>query len=422
MTKINNTLLKELLRIQKFIKDFNLGKYRIIDSIGNVYSKNNNFLYKYLLKSAENLNKTPYHSLFIDWLIESEKIFPNSSELLLQNLCDLFLKERTDKKFLYKRRKAQKQDLYQILLNYVDKENIDLILTIFSVVGPDVLINLDFTANNKIQIKKENFTRFEKIFCHEELNNILFSDNLKSHRDIIFVAIDGFLERDTDLQYAYIESQQNQNKMIVVLCRGTNIPCVQNIKRNILYTKCPVLIYECPFTNEDPSKFDDLCRCLGVDSVKIEDGNPTIIQIKNKLKLLQNIVLTSSSIEFCHNREDLMNEINTLLIEKEEFKEYLKFRKKRIKSKKVDILIPKNKKNILNDVKTSLFIYNSLSKYGIIEKNNEIFPAQLLDVTEKFANEFYNKLIQINTIICFKDNKESENNYGKEKQHNSKCC
>jgi len=417
MTKINDILLKEIIKIQKFIKDFNLGKFKIVDSNGNIYSKKNNFLYKYLLNQSRLINQTPYHSLFIDWLIESERIFPNSSELLLQKLCNLFLKNRSDVKNDFIKRRANKEDLYKTLSKFVDKEAIDLFSTIIPIIGPDVLINLDLTANNKIQIKKETFTKFEKIMCHEELSNILFSmDNLKSQRDIIFVAIDGFLERDTDLQHAYIESQQNQNKVIVVVCRGTNIPCVQNIKRNILYTKCPVLVYECPFTNEDPSKFDDLCRCLGVESVKIEDGNPTIIQVKNKLKLLQNIILTSSSIEFYYDKEDLIKEIDQLLIEKEEFREYLKFRKKRIKSKKVDILIPKNKKSVLNDVKTILFVYNSISKYGIIESNNEIFPAQLLDVTEKFANEFYNKLMQISTIICFKDNKESENSrYGKEK-------
>lgn len=396
---MNIQLTKDLTKINNFIKNFDKGKYKIIDNNSNIYSSNNNFFYKFTLSGI--LNDSPYRSFFIDWLIESEKIFPNSSKYLLEELYKKFINNNIEdiKKVS---RKANIKDLEKILNIFVSKESINIFKELTNISGPDSLINLDLTSNNKIIIKKQNFTKFEKIYCHEGLSNILFNNIDKSKRDVIFIAIDGFLERDTDLQYAYIESQENKNKIIVVLCRGTNNECVQNIKRNIIYTKCPVLIYECPFINEDPLKFDDLCKSLYVNPVKIEDGDPTIIQIKNKLKKLENVVLGVDWIEFENKNDILINEINDLLIEKPEHKDYLLFRKKRLKSKKVDILIPKIKKSLLADLKTILFVYNSVSKYGIIEENGYIMPKQLNELVKKYSKEFYSKISKISTIIKIK--------------------
>jgi len=396
---MNMQLTKDLSKINTFIKNFDKGKYKLIDNISNIYSSNNNFFYKFVMSGI--LNDSPYRSFFIDWLIESEKVFPNSSKYLLESLYKKYINcdsNDIEKDF----RRANMKDLEKILSIFVSDESISLFKEITNISGPDSLVNLEDTSNNKVIIKKQNFTKFEKIYCHESLSNILFNNFEKSKRDIIFVAIDGFLERDTDLQYAYIESQENKNKIIVVLCRGTNAECVQNIKRNIVYTKCPVLIYECPFTNEDPLKFDDLCKSLYINPVKIEDGDPVIIQVKNKLKKLENITLGIDWIEFENKNDLLISEINDLLLEKPEHKDYLLFRKKRLKSKKVDVLIPKIKKSLLSDLKTILFVYNSVSKHGIIEKNGYIMPKQLNELVKKYSNEFYLKISKISTIIKIK--------------------
>jgi hypothetical protein len=396
---MNTQLTKDLSKINYFIKNFDNKKYKIIDNNSNIYSSNNNFFYKFVLSGV--LNDSPYRSFFIDWLIESEKVFPNSSKYLLQALYKRYINNYYEDNQI-KSRKANIKDLEKILNVFVSNESIKIFKELMNISGPDSLINLDSTSNDKIIIKKQNFTKFDKIYCHESLSNILFNNSEKSKRDVIFIAIDGFLERDTDLQYAYIESQENKNKIIVILCRGTNAECIQNIKRNIIYTKCPVLIYECPFINDDPLKFDDLCKSLYVNPVKIEDGDPTIIQIKNKLKKLENITLGIDWIEFENKNDSLINEINDLLIEKQEYKEYLQFRKKRLKSKKVDILIPKNKKNILADLKTILFVYNSVCKHGVIEEKEYIMPKQLNELVKKYSNEFYLKISKISTIIKIK--------------------
>ncbi len=404
-----NQLTIDLIKINKFINDFDEGKLKLIDNIGNVYSKNNNFFYKFVLSNV--LKDSPLRSFFIDWLIEIEKRFPNSSKDLLKNLYLLHTKKDFEK-ITGNKSFATKQDLNEILKDYISNEAIDLFNIILEVSGPDSLLNINASDNAKIEIKKENLTKFDKIKCHEELSSILFSQNTKSKRDIIFVAIDGFLERDTDLQHAYIESQMNQNKMIVVLCRGTNLQCIQQIKRNLIYNKVPVLIYECPFINDDPMKFDDLCKCLGVEVVKIEDGDPSIIQVKNKLKKIENVILKSDSIEFeCQSErsDQMIVEINELLHEKEEYKEYLLLRKKRIKSKKVNIFIPKNKKNLIVDLNTAIFVYNSVTKHGILCKNNKKYSYALLKNSEVFSREFYEKLKNISTIINLNSKKGKKN-------------
>ncbi len=413
-----NQLTIDLIKIKKFINRFETGRLRLIDNIGNVYSKNNNFFYKFVMSNV--LKDSPLRSFFMDWLVESEKRFPNSSKELLKNLYSLHVNQKINKS-LKKKEYSTREDLNEILNDYIDSESIQIFNLVLDISGPDALLNIFKTDNIKIEIKKENLTKFDKIYCHEELNSILFSQNQKSKRDIIFVAIDGFLERDTDLQHAYIESQMNQNKMIVVLCRGTNLQCIQQIKRNLVYNKVPVLIYECPFINEDPMKFDDLCKCLKVSAVKLEEGDPTIIQIKNKLVKLENIMLSSDSIEFECDIDittRMISEINDLLLtQKEEYKEYLNLRKKRIKSKKVNIFIPKNKKNLISDLNTAIFVYNSITRYGISYKNEKKYALALLKNSEILATEFYEKLKNISTIINLNSNKKGKKN-GKDKKFN----
>jgi len=162
------------------------------------------------------------------------------------------------------------------------------------------------------------------------------------------------------------------------------------------------LIYECPFINDDPMKFDDLCRCLDVSPVKIEDGDPTIVQIQNKLKKLENIVLTDNSFEFMCSLDisnQLISEINEQLRLREEYKEYLNLRKKRIKSKKVNIFISKSKKNLITDLNTAIFVYNSISKYGITVKDNKKCAMALVKISEKFAQEFYQKIQNVSVVV-----------------------
>ncbi len=402
-----NQLTIDLLKVKKFIDKFEQGRLKLVDNIGNVYSKNNNFFYK--LVASGILNNSPYRPFFMDWLVQSEKAFPNSSKDLLRNLYLLHTNNHLDNHSI--KLKVTKEDLNDVLKDYIQSDSIDLFQTILEISGPDAMLNIFSSSNAKIEIKKENLTKFDKIYCHEELSSILFSQGNKSRRDIIFVAIDGFLERDTDLQHAYLESQQNQNKMVVVVCRGTNLQCIQQIKRNLVYNKVPVLIYECPFINEDPMKFDDLCRCLNVSAVKIEDGDPTIVQIKNKMVKLENILLKSDAIEFACDDEisnKLISEINEILLENDEYKDYLNLRKKRIKSKKVNIFIPKSKKSLIADLNTAIFVYNNIVKYGISYKKDKKYATILLKNTDILAIKLYENLKKISTVINLKS-KEVKN-------------
>jgi hypothetical protein len=404
-----NQLTVDLVKIKRFIDKFEEGKLKLVDSIGNVYSKNNNFFYK--LSLSDVLNETPLRSFYIDWLIESEKIFPNCSKELLKNLYNLHTHKSID--ISYYRQHATKNDLIAVLKDFLSEEGINLFLTLLEISGPDSLLNVKPSNNHKIEIKKENLTKFDNIKCHEELSGILFSQATRSKRDVIFAAIDGFLERDTDLQPLYNESAANQGKMIVVLCRGTNLQCIMQIRKNIVYNKIPVLIYECPFINEDPLKFDDLCRCLNVLPVKIEDGDPTIVQIQKKLVKLENMILLSDGFEFeCQHEisNRLVTEINEQLSLREEYKEYLNLRKKRIKSKKVNILIPKSKKNLIMDLNTAIFVYNSITKYGITVINDKKYAMAMVEISQRFAREFYQKLQNIAVSIKFKKEKKGRKN------------
>jgi len=413
---MNKQLLKDLNQSKKFIENFSNGKIRLIDKTGNLYTHKNNFFYKFMLSNV--LENSPYRNIIVNNLYNCEKLFPNSSMFTLNSLIQKFnAKEKNISKDV---RKAKTEDVYNVLNKFIPKESIDYFKNILQLAGPDSLVNIQGTKNLKIIVKKENMTEFY-LKCNPDLSYILFNDkNKKSKRDIIFLAYDGFLERETDLHHLFIESQQNQNKMIVLLCRGTNNYFVSNLKKTILSTKVPVLVYECPFSNEDPFAFQDLCSSLNVNPVCIEEGEIILNQVKNKMKLIQNIILEEDKISFQieeNTKNNITLELNELLKNsKDEYKQYIMQRKKRISSKKVEVLIPNDKKKLIEDLKFSFIVYNSICKFGITSDNNEIFPKQLNDIVLKYSKLLYDQLKNISYVTKI-DNKNKEKNHGFQKEN-----
>ena len=391
---MNKLLIKDLNRLKNFIKTFNDSRLKLVDKRGNFYSNKHNFFYKLMLSNI--LDNSPYKNFFINTLYKCESIFPNSSLYTLKKII-----ENRNLIENIKNRKPNVSDLKLFLNKFIEEDSYNLFFDILNFSGPDSSIYIDSTENIKSIVKKENITEFN-IKCHDELSNILFSNNKKSKRDVYFLAYDGFLERDTDLHHLFLESQQNNKKTIVILCRGINSYFMTSLKKMILQTKCPVLLYECPFSNHDPFLFDDICKALDIDSVKIEDNNVIINQVKNKFKLIQEIILEENKIS-CEIEENirfkLVSELNEQLKDcKEEFKEHILNRKKRFQNKKVNILISKDKKRLIEDLKFSFFVYNNICKYGIVEVNNEVFPKQLYEISSKFSQRFNEQVKNISYV------------------------
>jgi len=393
---MNKKLLKDILDIKKFIENFNNDKVKLIDKNGNLYNNKTNFFYKLMLSNV--FKESPYRSFFINTLHKCESLFPNSSLYTLEKIVDHV--NNLNCKYDIKNRKAKREDLNNILSHFIEAKTIELFNEILEFSGSDSSILIDSTDNLKSIIKKENISEFN-IKCHDDLSHVLFSNNTKSKRDVLFLAYDGFLERDTDLYHLFVEAQQ-MNKLIVLMCRGINSYFISSIKKMIYQFKCPLVIYECPFNNSDPFLFDDICRSLQVNPVKIEDSSVIINQVKDKFRLVQNIVLELDKISY-EVSEDVKREVVSELNEnlknsKEDYKDYILQRKKRFLNKKVNILISKDKKRLIEDLKFCFFVYNSICKYGIIETKNEIFPKQLFDISERFSNKFIEQVKNISYI------------------------
>lgn len=393
---MNKKLIKDILDIKKFIENFNNDKIKLIDKNGGSYNNKTNFFYKLMLSNV--FKDSPYRSFFINTLHKCESLFPNSSlytlEKIINHVNDLNHKNNV------KNKKAKKEDLNKILNQFIDKKTIDLFNDLLDFSGSDSSVMINSTDNLKSIIKKENISEFN-IRCHDDLSHVLFSNNSKSKRDVLFLAYDGFLERDTDLYHLFVEAQQ-MNKLIVLMCRGINSYFIASVKKMIYQFKCPLVIYECPFNNSDPFLFDDICKSLQVNPVKIEDPSVIINQVKEKFRLVQNITLELDKISYEvpeDIKRDVVNELNeSLKNSKDEYKDYILQRKKRFLNKKVNILISKDKKRLIEDLKFCFFVYNSICKYGITETQNEIFPKQLFDISERFSSKFIDQVKNISYI------------------------
>ena len=62
------------------------------------------------------------------------------------------------------------------------------------------------------------------------------------------------------------------------------------------------------------------------------------------------------------------------------------------------------------DLNTAIFVYNSITKYGITVINDKKYAMAMVEISQRFAREFYQKLQNIAVSIKFKKEKKGRKN------------
>ena len=350
------------------------------------------FLYSLILsKKLDN----KYGDILKEYILNVEKIFPSSSIKLIENLY------KKEESFDLVKKKPNLNYLKEYFnANISNKEFIDIFFDIIKFSGPDAIIDIhDSKLKNQIIKRKES--KFD-INVNQNFYSIFFNNNKFVKRSCGVIAIDGFIEKDQNLIPA-LEFCKENNKTLVIFCRGMTSQVVNFLKSCIIKNKMTCLVYEKRFDDSDPFFLEDLSTAANIDLIK--DYTSLAFDIKNKIKIIDNIKLSPNSVSFYDNFEKInikIKELKSLDI-KEDF---INKRIKRLKSEKVDVYSTNH--DFIEFLKYSIKIYNKILKFGIyLDKNNNIIPVLEYDLISSIKKELEDKLKRIRYINYVKDSKES---------------
>ena len=352
------------------------------------------YIFLYSLILSRKLDNE-YGDILKEYVLNVEKIFPSSSIKLLKELY----KESNDKDLIKKVPKLK--DLKHYFVNTINnKDFIDTFFNILEFSGPDSIIDIH-KSNLKNQIIKRKESKFD-ININQNFFSIFFSNNKFVKRSCGLVLIDGFIEKDQNLIPA-LEFCKENNKTLMIVCRGMTTQVVNFLKSCMLKNKMTCVVYEKRFDDSDPFFFEDLSIASGTELIK--DYTSLAFDIKNKIKIVDNIKLTDSSICFYENHNDIelkINELKNLEI-KEDF---INKRIKRLKGEKVDVYSTDS--DFIEFLKYSIKVYNKILKFGIYsDKNSNIIPVLEYNLISSIKKELEDKLQKIRYINYVKNTEKS---------------
>lgn len=386
-----SSLTKILNDLKTFVKDFENNKIKLVNK-NMVTLERYIFLYSLILsKKLDN----EYGDILKEYVLNVEKIFPSSSIKLIKELY------RTDESKISVKKIPKVKDLKAYFNNTIsNKEFIDTFFNILEFSGPDSIIDIH-ESKLKNQIIKRKESKFD-ININQNFYSIFFNSSKFVKRSCGLVLIDGFIEKDQNLIPA-LEFCKENNKTLMIVCRGMTTQVVNFLRSCILKNKMTCVVYEKRFDDSDPFFFEDLSTASGSELIK--DYTSLAFDIKNKIKIVDNIKLSAESICFYENNSSIelkINELKSLEI-KEDF---INKRIKRLKGEKVDVY--STDPDFIEFLKHSIKVYNKILKFGIyLDSNNDIIPVLEYDLISSIKKELEEKLQKIRYINYVKNTEKS---------------
>ncbi len=404
---MNNKLIEIALLLKKINNNFSKKKFRMLSN-ENIY--NSKFLFFNFILNNEELKKSPYYYLILNYFKRAETLMTGSSMLLSEMISNKILgninnynKSISDKKL---------ETILDYLKSQTDEYSFDLFNNLILFGGPDASINIEATKNSEILITK-NCNPFFEIDIDNDFLNLYFTNLKKVTKDVILVVADAYIERETDIIRLFDLSKELNNLPIVLICRGISENIKNYIKQIILLNKIYLYPYISKFNDNDPFLFDDICKLNNQQKVSSDYGDILVKAIYDKHKISK-IILEKNKISFLNYSKELFEEINNQIKndkfqKNEETIKYLNKRKSRISPNNVKILIPETNIKLLLEIKNLIKLYNLSAIFGVYNNkiNKENHSVYKYNNIELLSNSFYNNLINISYSIR-KEKKQNE--------------
>ena len=377
MNSLNHTVRK----LKNFASNYRKDKIRIIGK-NKVFQQPHLFFYSMLV--SETLDG-PYADVFKESIVSCENDFPGSSLDLIESI---FNENKIENDIIKSKPKFQDIDVY-FKKEKVSKDILDLFYSLIKFSGPDVNIDLKYSKTFNQVTRKTN--SFFKLNVEKDFYSILFNKNKYSKRKCSIVVIDGFIEKESSLVPALEFSKEN-NTALIIICRGMLDSAKSFIKQCMIKNNLTCLVYTKKFDDKDPFLFEDIS--LSFDCNLIKDHQTVVREINKNIKICENIILYPDKIGTSFSNQKIVAKIKEL---ENIDNDYIKFRKKRLKNKSVEVFI--NNKETIEGLKYCLTAYNLMLKHGIYKTNkNNIIPIRKYMSINRHKLDLENKLKSIRYI------------------------
>ena len=389
---MNRNILELGMKLKKFNKEFMEGKHRII--VSNIIY-NSNFLFLYYFLGSSYFKNSPYRDILINYFKKSESLYPGSSYFTSVKLVSKIFGNNKENNF--NKTESNLETIYNYLSSITDKDSLNIFKKIIEFSGPDGILNLNVSKNDKITIEKSRNPVFN-IKIHPEFFNIYFNKVKKSTKNALMTVIDGYIERESEVM-PFIEKMKENKVPGVLICRGISENAIKHLKNIILRNKLFLYPYIEKFNNEDPFILEDISKLIGVKHISSEFLDNIYKEITKKCKIVK-LTLSSKSITFYENNSNLIGEINNQLSNcNENVKEYLMKRKKRCAPNNVTIHIPNHMKSSLREITGLIKCYNVCALTGFLKKNNIVFSKYCEETSDRLSDSLYKTIINIGYTV-----------------------
>lgn len=397
----NKNIVQTILILEKFLKNFEKHKIRVIRLEKEVY--HSNFMFFYFLLASKILENSSLKNILINSFKAAELNSPGASYYLAKKIILMFKNNNAELSVI-----NNKIIPNMFLLNdYFNKNSVnkscEILLNALQLAGPDSTIICEENKKNETIIERTDNCEFN-ISIHQKLSKILFSEENKyKNKNARFVVSDTFIERESEIINLIDECVLNKESLVVI-CRGISDVAIDNIKKIMLHNKILIYIYTDSFINTDPFKFKDLAESLGLDIINIETQTSLLKNGIEKSKNINDIKLFSNKILFNNKNKNTIINIDNLMKEKKEDIELCKYlleRKKRLSSKKVFIKVSNRNITLLQSLKDLICNYKNICKYGFVKSiiDEEIIPYNIEVVTSNLAKNLFENINKISFVI-----------------------
>lgn len=389
---MNNNILDLGTKLKKFNKEFFEGKYRVV--VKNTVYKSN-FLFLYYFLGSEYFKDSPYRDILINWFKKSEDSYPGSSYFTSVKLVNKIF--GNNKKNILDKTDTNLEIITKYLKSITDYKSYDIFRKIIEFSGPDGILNLKTSKNNKITIEKSRNPVFD-VKIHPDFSSIYFNKVENSTKNVLITVVDGYIERESEIM-PFLDKMKENNVPGVLICRGISDNASRHLKNILLKNKLFLYPYVEKFNNEDPFFIEDISKIIGIKPISSEFLDNIYKEITNKCKII-NVTLSKKSIKFYKKNLNLVNEINDQMNNcNSNVKDYLMKRKKRCSPNNITIYIPETMKKSLREITGLIKCYNICAVTGFLESNNNIFSKYCEETSDRLSDSLYKTIANIGYTI-----------------------
>ena len=365
----------------------------------NVY--NSKFLFFNNILSDERIKDNPYRNLLFNYLLKAENYIPGGSYILSEMFLEIF---NSNNNIEEKRLTGKKIETFKKLLSQfvMEEKNRNLIFNILNFSGPDASIICMPSKNSEIEVKKSNQPKIN-VNIHEDFRGIYFSNQKTTTKDFITVAMDSYIERESEINEIFEHAKLN-NLSIALFCRGISDSAIRNIKSILLKNNIKLYPYIIKFDNNDPFLLSDISKALSSKLLSVESGgsfNKNLVE-NSSIKKLR---LSTAFVEIFEPDDILSKEINKKMAEvnDKDLLKYLNKRKKRISPNIVEVKIPESDIRLINEIKSIIKYYNNAAISGFTVYNGFIYPKNIISALKNLSISMKKNFNNIGYVLKIKE-------------------